>query len=67
VADSRCARRRSIGRVGGGDATGRGHQPALGQHLSPLRLRFMGPPVAAAMCHRRRDCRALCGRHHRRL
>ena len=29
------------------------------QHLSPLRLRFMSPPVAAAVRHRRR---ALCGR-----
>ena len=45
----------------------RSHQPALGQYLSPLRLRFMGPPVAAAMRHGRRYCRALCGRHHRRL
>ena len=49
------------------DATGRGYQPALGQHLSPLRLRFMGPQMAPAMRHRRRDCRALCGRHHRRI
>ena len=32
------------------------------QHLSPLRLRFMGPPVAAAVRHRQRYCRALCGR-----
>ena len=67
VADSRCARGRAPDRDGGGDATGCGHQPALGQHLSPLRLRFMGPPVAAAMRHGRRYCRALCGRHHRRL
>ena len=34
---------------------------ALGQHLSPLRLRSVGPPVAAAMCQGRRCCRALCG------
>jgi len=67
VANSRCARTGPLDRDGGGDATGRGHQPALGQHLSPLRLRFMGPPVAAAMRHGRRYCRALCGRHHRRL
>ena len=67
VADSRCARRRALDGDGGGDATGCGHQPALGQYLSPLRLRFMGPPVAAAMRHGRRYCRALCGRHHRRL
>ena len=25
------------------------------QHLSPLRLRFMGPPVAAEVRHRRRQ------------
>ena len=32
--------------------------PLLGQYLSPLRLRFVDPQVAAAMRHRRRDCRA---------
>ena len=67
VADSRCAQGRAPDRDGGGDATGCGHQPALGQHLSPLRLRLIGPPVAAVMRHGRRYCRALCGRHHRRL
>ena len=66
-AEGRRARRWARDRDGGGDATGCGHQPALGQYLSPLRLRFMGPPVAAAMRHGRRYCRALCGRHHRRL
>ena len=54
MANSRCARTGPLDRDGGGDATGRGHQPALGQHLSPLRLRSVGPPVAAAMCQGRR-------------
>src|SRR5215813_1022737 len=61
VANSRCARTGPLDCDRGGDATGRGHQPALGQHLSPLRLRSVGPPVAAAICQGRRCCRALCG------
>ena len=40
-------------------------QPAPGEHLPSSRLRSMGPPVAAAMRHRRRDRRALRGRLYR--
>src|SRR5262244_1956906 len=67
VVGSRGSRRRPADRDGAGDASGRCHQPAFGEHLPPLRLRSVGPPVAAAMRHRRDDRRALCGRHHRRL
>jgi hypothetical protein len=42
-------------------------QPAPGEHLSPLRLRSVDPPVAPILLRRRRDRRALRGRQHRRL
>ena len=46
---------------GGRDAAGWQCFAAAGEHLSPLRLRPVGPSVASEAGARRRDRRALCG------
>jgi len=50
-----------------GDATGRGHLAALGEHLPALRPRPLGGPVAQAQGERRSHRHPLRRRHHRRL
>src|SRR4029077_8319561 len=48
---------------GGRDAPGRQCFAAVGQRLSPLRVRPVGPSVASEAGARRRDRGAFCGRH----